>query len=154
MQSAHGLASDRDRVGQSQPGPDSATPGKSPRHTTGHLVSEPSTRSGREPLAVLKADPRSCLAALSRPPSVPPCGFPSGFPRSHLAVLARGSALTLNSVIPSLARVELFGCSFVQASPGALLIINDGHPGLRPRDQVGSLHEAGKASTCEWTAYR
>ena len=86
------LASCRDRVGQSQPGPGSATPGKSPFHTTDHHRSDTSPRSDREPLAGLKADPRSGLAAFSRPPSVPPCGFPSGFPHSHLAAVAWGSA--------------------------------------------------------------
>ena len=86
------LASSRDRVGQSQRGPGRAAPGKSPFRYTDRLCSIPSTRFGREPLAGLKADPRSGLAAFSRPPSVLPCGVPSGFPRSHLAAVARGSA--------------------------------------------------------------
>jgi len=81
----------RDRVGQSQPGPGPAAPGKSPFRCTDRLHSVPSSRSDREPLAGLKADPRSGLAAFSRPPSVLPCGVPSGFPRSHLAAVAWGS---------------------------------------------------------------
>ena len=40
------------------------------------------------PLAGLASGPRSRLAAFSRLPSGPPCGFSSGFPRSHLSVLA------------------------------------------------------------------
>jgi hypothetical protein len=85
------LASCRDRVGQSQPGLGPAAPGKSPFRYTDRLDSDPSSRSGREPLAVLIAVPRSGLAAFSRPPSVLPCGFPSGFPRSHLAAVAWAS---------------------------------------------------------------
>ncbi len=85
------LASEWDRVGQPRPGPDSTTPGKPPCHTTDHLPN-PSSRSNPDPLAGLAAGPRSCLAAFPWLPSVPPCGFSSGFPRSHLAVFARGSA--------------------------------------------------------------
>jgi hypothetical protein len=86
------LASCRDRVGQSQPGPGPAAPGKSPFRYTDRLDSVPSSRSDRDPLAGLKADPRSGLAAFSRPPSVLPCGFPSGFPPFHLAAVVWGSA--------------------------------------------------------------
>jgi hypothetical protein len=67
-------------------------PGKSPFRNTARLLSETSPRSGRELLAELNADPRSGLAAFSRPPSGSPCGDPSGFPPSCLTALRRGSA--------------------------------------------------------------
>src|SRR5215472_10534272 len=76
------------RVGQPPPEPATTTPGKPPWHTTDHLRSDPPAHSGHVPLAELVPIPRSCLAAFSRLPSVRPFGFPSGFPRSHLSVLA------------------------------------------------------------------
>jgi len=51
------LASCRDRVGQSQPELGPAAPGKSPFRCTDRLDSVPSSRSDRESLAGLKADP-------------------------------------------------------------------------------------------------
>jgi hypothetical protein len=81
-----------DRVGQSQSGPGLGAPGKSPFRHTARLLPKTSSRSGRELLAELNADPRSGLAAFSRPPSGPPCGGPSGFPSSCLAAVRRGSA--------------------------------------------------------------
>jgi hypothetical protein len=56
------------------------------------VISDLSTRTDPDTLAGPTTGPRSCLAAFPRPPSVPPCGFSSGFPRSDLAALARGSA--------------------------------------------------------------
>jgi hypothetical protein len=56
------------------------------------VISDLSARSDPDPLAGPTTGPRSRLAAFPRPPSVPPCGLSSGFPRSGLAALARGSA--------------------------------------------------------------
>jgi hypothetical protein len=56
-------------------------------------------RSGRELLAELNADPRSGLAAFSRPPSGPPCGVPSGFPSCCLAAFRRGSAGFISELV-------------------------------------------------------
>jgi len=70
---------------------------------------ENSSRSGREFPTELNADPRSGLAAFSRPPSVPPCGFASGFPPSRLAAFRRGSAfLDLESIFAEVAAELLF----------------------------------------------
>jgi len=70
----------QDRVGQSRPGPSQAAPGKSPFRNTVRLLPKTAARSGRELPTELNADPRSSLAALSRPPSASPCGLASGFP--------------------------------------------------------------------------
>jgi hypothetical protein len=69
-----------------------AAPGKSPFRNTVHLLPQTSTRSGRELPTEFNADPRSSLAAVSRPPSDPPCGFASGFPSAHLAMVRQGPA--------------------------------------------------------------
>jgi hypothetical protein len=82
------------------------TPGKSPFRNTARPLSDTSARSGRELLAELNADPRSGLAAFSRPPSSPPCGILSGFPPYCLAAIRWGSAGFRPDIRPPEVRVE------------------------------------------------